>query len=78
MKGKVMDKLTIETPAQWLKAQELKQSKIIGALMPSLYIKETVVYEFYKWSTHKAMFTGFALGLGFAVAVAAIVKLAGW
>ena len=72
-----MDKLTIETPAQWLKAQELKQSKIIGALMPSLYIKETVVYEFYKWSTHKAMFTGFALGLGFAVAVVCIVKMMG-
>ena len=72
-----MDKLTIETPAQWLKAQQLRQSKIIGAMMPSLYIKETVVYEFYKWSTHKAMFTGFALGLGFAVMVVAIVKLAG-
>ena len=73
-----MDKLTIETPAQWLKAQQLRQSKIIGELMPSLYIKETVVYEFYKWSTHKAMFTGFAFGLGFAVMVAAIVKLSGW
>ena len=45
--------------------------------MPSLYIKETVVYEFYKWSTHKAMFTGFALGLGFAVAVVCIVKMMG-
>ena len=73
-----MDKLTIETPEQWLKAHQLKQSKVIGALMPSLYIKETVVYEFYKWSAHKALFTGFALGLGFAVMVAAIVKLAGW
>ena len=73
-----MDKLTIETPAQWLKAQELNQSKIIGAMMPSLYIKETVVYEFYKWSCSKARFTGFALGLGFAVIVVGIVKLAGW
>ena len=73
-----MDKVAIETPEQWLKAQKLKQSKIMGSLMPSLYIKETVVYEFYKWSTHKAMFTGFAMGLGFAVMVAAIVKLAGW
>jgi len=77
MKGKVMDKLTIETPAQWLKAQELKRSSLIGAMMPSLYIKETVVYEFYKWSTHKAMFTGFALGLGFAVTVVCIVKMMG-
>lgn len=46
--------------------------------MPSLYIKETVVYEFYKWSCSKARFTGFAMGLGFAVIVVGIVKLAGW
>ena len=72
-----MNKLAIETPEQWLKAQKLKQSKIIGSMMPSLYIKETVVYEFYKWSTHKAMFTGFALGLGFAVLVVCIVKMMG-
>ena len=69
-----MDKLTIETPAQWLAAQQLKTSQTI----PPIYIKETVVYEFYKWSYRKARFVGFALGLAFAVAVVAMLKIAGF
>jgi hypothetical protein len=68
-----MDKLTVETPAQWLIAQKLKLNQII----PPIYIKETVVYEFYKWSHRKAKFEGFAIGLAFAVAVVVTLKLIG-
>lgn len=68
-----MDKLTIETPAQWLIAQKLKLSQTI----PPIYIRETVVYEFYKWTRRKARFEGFAIGLAFAVAVVVTLKLIG-
>lgn len=72
-----MEKLIIESPQQWLRAQQLKSEEPIPGLMPPLYIKETVVYEFYKWSHRKAQVNGIAIGLAIAVAIAAIVKLVG-
>jgi hypothetical protein len=76
-----MERVTIETPAQWLEAKKIAiiAKKLRGdqQKLPSLYIKEVVVYEFYKWSVRKARFTGVVIGLAIAVAIAAIVKLMG-
>jgi len=68
-----MEKVIIETPAMWLQAQQLK----LVEKLPPLYVKESVVYEFYKWSYRKARFTGIAIGLAIAVAIALIIKLMG-
>ena len=76
-----MEKLTIETPEQWLEAKKItavaKQLMVKPERMPSLYIKEAVVHEFYKWSVRKARFTGVVIGLAIAVTIASIVKLMG-
>lgn len=76
-----MEKITIETPAQWLAAKKLtvvaKRLQARPEKLPPLYIKEAVVYEFYKWSVRKARFTGVVIGLAIAVTIAAIVKLMG-
>ena len=68
-----MEKVIIETPAMWLQAQQLKRVE----KMPPLYVKESVVYEFYKWSYRKARFIGIVIGLAIAVAIASIIKLMG-
>jgi hypothetical protein len=72
-----MDKLIIENPQQWLRAQQLKLEEPTPGMMPPLYIKEAVVHEFYKWSVRKARFTGVVIGLAIAVTIASIVKLMG-
>jgi hypothetical protein len=76
-----MERVTIETPAQWLEAKKIaiiaKNLQVDPQKMPSLYIKEVVVYEFYKWSSRKALLTGMVIGLAIAVTIAAIVKLMG-
>ena len=68
-----MEKVIIETPAQWLKAQELKLTQSV----PPLYVSEATVYQFYRWSYRKARFSGIVIGLAIAVTVACIVKLMG-
>jgi hypothetical protein len=68
-----MDKVIIETPKQWLAAQQLK----LTGKVPPLYVSEAVVYQFYRWSYRKARFSGIVIGLAIAVAIAAIVKLMG-
>ena len=68
-----MEKLIIENPQEWLAAQQLR----IKQKVPPLYVNEATVFEFYKWSYRKARFTGIAIGLAIAVAVACIVKLMG-
>ena len=76
-----MERVTIETPAQWLEAKQIaiiaKRLQVEPQKLPSLYIKEAVVYEFYKWSVRKARFAGVVIGLAIAVTIAAIVKLMG-
>lgn len=68
-----MEKVIIETPAEWLHAQQMRLVKKV----PPLYVSEAVVYEFYKWSYRKARFTGIVIGLAIAVAIASIIKLMG-
>lgn len=76
-----MDKVIIETPSQWLEAKKVamvaKHLKMSPEKLPPLYIKEMVVYEFYKFTVRKARFTGVVIGMAISVAIAALVKLAG-
>lgn len=76
-----MEKVIIETPAEWLQAKKLttiaKSLKVSPEKLPPLYIKEMVVYEFYKFTVRKARFTGVAIGMAISVAIAALVKLGG-
>jgi hypothetical protein len=76
-----MDKITIETGPAWLQAKQLtsiaKHLQVETEKLPPLYIKETVVYEFYKFTSRKAMFTGIVIGMAISVAIAALVKLGG-
>jgi hypothetical protein len=76
-----MDKVIIETPSAWLQAKKVtaiaKHLQVKTEKLPPLYIKETVVYEFYKFTSRKAMFTGIVIGMAISVAIAALVKLAG-
>lgn len=68
-----MDKLIIETPAAWLQAQKIK----LVEKLPPLYVKEEIVYEFYKWSSRKARLGGIVIGMAISVGIAGIIKLAG-
>ena len=68
-----MEKLSVDTPKEWLAATHLKLMQPV----PPIYVRESVVYEFYQWSHKKAKLTGFAMGMGAAVIVAATSKLIG-
>jgi hypothetical protein len=68
-----MEKVIVHHAKEWLEARHLRMA---GKLNP-IYINETVVYEFYKFTSRKAMFTGVVIGMAISVAIAALVKLAG-
>jgi hypothetical protein len=76
-----MDKVIIETPDAWLQARKValiaNRLQMKPEKLPPLYIKETVVYDFYKFTVRKARLTGVVIGMAISVAIAVLVKLAG-
>jgi len=66
-----MEKILIESPMQWLKAQ---QSNILGKNR-NIYVKEEIVAEFSKWAIKSAMIDGFKWGFGAGLTVAVILAV---
>jgi hypothetical protein len=71
---RLMEKVMIDEPVQWVQAQEKQKLKISTA---PIYVNEVVVWQFVRYSINRAKMIGFAYGLGFSVFVATLVKLMG-